>query len=109
MMWTGLILVLYDSYIQQQAIAKCSQQKGSKLSSKELLEFATNLEGTHRISQNLKDSSTSVNAISSYKTSQKEKKMQKQDKELYCWNCKEKGHMKAQCQKPSKRHGDMYC
>ena len=35
--------------------------------------------------------------------------MQKQDKELYCWSCKEKGHTKAQCQKLLKHRGDMYC
>ena len=41
----------------------------------------------------------------------KEKKLQQQqqDKDVHCWNCKEKGHTRAQCQKQSKRHGDMYC
>ena len=39
MMRSGLILGLYDSYIQQQAIARCSEQKSNRLSSKDLLEF----------------------------------------------------------------------
>ena len=97
MMRTGLILGLYDSHIQQQAIAKCSEQRRNRLSSKDLLEFVANLEGAHRVGQNLKGSSMSINTISSYKNTRKEKKMQKQDKEMYCWNCKEKGHTKAQC------------
>ena len=39
MMRSGLILGLYDFYIQQQAIAKCSKQRSNRLLSKDLLEF----------------------------------------------------------------------
>ena len=74
MMRTGLILGLYDSYIQQQAIAKCSERKGNKLSLKDLLEFVANLEGAHHVGQNLKGGGTSVNAMSSFKNAQKKEK-----------------------------------
>ena len=79
MMRTGLILGLYDSHIQQQAIVKCSKQRSNRLSLKDFLEFVANLEGAHHVGQNLESSSTLVYAISSYKNAQKEKKMQNQD------------------------------
>ena len=63
MMRTSLILGFYNSYIQQQAIAKCSKQRSNRLSLKDLLEFVANLEGAHHVRQNLKGSGMSVNAI----------------------------------------------
>ena len=76
MLQSGLITGLYDSHIQQQAIAKCSEHKGDRLLSKDLLEYIANLESANRVGQNLKGGSTSVNPISSYKNAKKEKKMQ---------------------------------
>ena len=76
MMRSGLITGLYDSHIQQQAIAKCAEHKGDRLSSKDLLEYVANLEGAHWVGQKLKGDGTLVNAISSYKNAKKEKKMQ---------------------------------
>ena len=81
MMRSGLILGLYDSYIQQQAITRCSKQKSKRLSLKDLLEFVANLESAHHVGQSMKGGSTSVNAISSYKSAKKEKTLQKQEKE----------------------------
>ena len=77
MLRSGLILGLYDSYIQQQAINRCSEQKSKRLSSKDLLEFVANLESAHHVGQSMKSSRTSVNAISSYRNAKKREKFTK--------------------------------